>query len=149
MPGRLPEYRRGTPCSATQGVKSRVGGVMMSSKSELAKQYAEQIRQAAKTTLAKAEAQGNKVASAPVEIRVAVESVFAEIGDLEYDDGTTVPGEVQEEILEAIDVQLGVPRSTFSLLRKGSVQQTINYQQMLTQLVNQIRYVPPPGKPKP
>jgi hypothetical protein len=121
---------------------------MMSSKSELAKQYAEQIRKATTIGLAKAEVQGTKFASAPAEIRAAVESVFAEIDELEYDDGTAVPVEAQEEILEAIDVQLGVPKSTFSLLKKGSVQQTITYQQMLTQLVNQIRYVSP-GKPKP
>jgi hypothetical protein len=116
---------------------------------DLAREYAERVRNAARSqALAKSTSDTQKTA-AP-EIATELRAIFKEIDGLKIaESGAPLPSARQEQLLSAIDHELDLTEPVFVMLKKGSVQNSLDYQARLADLVSRIQYKAPARKSQP
>lgn len=95
---------------------------------EVAQAYAEQIRDTARI-VQKSMAKTASVNKAACEV---LDAIFCDVDEYRAEDR---PG-----ILQTLDDELGVPRGRMEHIKKGSVQNLLDYEQMVMLLLNEIEY---------
>jgi hypothetical protein len=109
---------------------------MAPSLEEKAAEYARRIRRAAMLYEVRAASAGTKTAS---DVAASVVSeVLHEVGQLRFESGTRLdPAQVDQLLLE-IDDQLDVRPGTMRSIKEGSVKMLLQYNQLVTQLMQSI-----------
>ncbi|AUX31271.1 MULTISPECIES: hypothetical protein [Sorangium] len=112
----------------------------MATHKQVASEYAARLRAASTTTVVKKTAsEGSKPTIET--FSEELERIFRDVDSRVYENTQTrISDGTREEILAELDDALGLRRGTMSLVKKGSVQATINYQQVVAQLLAQVSY---------
>lgn len=108
--------------------------------SDISEQYARQIRDAKDGVLAKSE-EGTKIAAtARADFRTTVMTVVRHVDTWRVGDKPITEADVAK-ILQGVDVCLKVPKGTMEMLKKGSVEVSLKFDQQVQQLLADIEYV--------